>query len=265
MNQTTNNKPDYGNWVPKAMMQAMAGVLAILVLAALGLAMLVPSPVPAILCGVLAAVLLLLWLYMYRCRVLFDFNRGGLMGQIHQYLVDHLDWDGQGKLLDIGCGSGALINRCARRFPQARMTGIDFWGPEWSYAKEQCQRNARLEGTADRIVFEQGDAAHLAFPDQSFDAVVSNFVFHEVHSQKDKQKLLLEALRVLKKGGSFALQDLFAQGKLYGDMDAFVRQLLREGFQEVHYIPFVERQGFIPAFVQAPWMLHGIGLLYGKK
>lgn len=186
------------------------------------------------------------------------------MGRIHQYLADHLDWDGRGKLLDIGCGAGALTNRCAKLFPRAELTGMDYWGAEWSYAKDQCEKNARAEGVADRVKFQKGDAAHLDFPDGTFDAAVSNFVFHEVRSEKDKRKIVREALRVVKKGGSFAFQDLFSQEKLYGDMNEFVEELKAEGIAEVHYIPHVEKQGFIPRFVQAPWMLSGVGLLYGK-
>ena len=258
-------KPDYGNWVPLAMMKAMGALAFLLLFATLLLASLLPSPVPALISGILLAAFLVLWLYMLRCRLLFDFNHGGLMGKIHQHLLNHLDWSGRGTLLDIGCGSGALTNRCAKAFPQALAVGIDFWGKEWSYAKEQCEQNAAIEGVQNRVSFQKGDAAHLDFPDESFDAVVSNFVFHEVRSEKDKRKVVREALRVLKKGGSFSLQDLFSQEKLYGNMEEFADELRREGFQEVHYIPFIEREHWTPRYVQAPWMLYGVGLLYGKK
>lgn len=258
-------KPDYGNWVPMAMMKAMAAAAALLFLCTCLLAFFLPTPIPAAVAGILFAALLILWFYMLRCRMLFDFNRGGLMGKIHQHLLDHLTWDGSGRLLDIGCGSGALTNRCAKTFDHALLTGVDFWGKEWSYAKEQCERNAALEGVLERVTFQKGDAARLDFPDGAFDAVVSNFVFHEVRSEKDKRKVVREALRVLKKGGSFSLQDLFSQEKLYGNMEEFVNELLQDGFEEVRYIPFVEREGWIPTFVQTPWMLHGIGLLYGRK
>ena len=246
-------------------MKAMGALVFLLLLATLLLASLLPSPVPALISGILLAAFLVLWLYMLRCRLLFDFNHGGLMGKIHQHLLNHLDWSGRGTLLDIGCGSGALTNRCAKAFPQALTVGIDFWGKEWSYAKEQCEQNAAIEGVQNRVSFQKGDAAHLDFPDESFDAVVSNFVFHEVRSEKDKRKVVREALRVLKKGGSFSLQDLFSQEKLYGNMEEFADELRREGFQEVHYIPFIEREHWIPRYVQAPWMLYGVGLLYGKK
>lgn len=48
-------------------------------------------------------------------------------------------------------------------------------------------------------------------------------------------------------------------------MEEFADELRREGFQEVHYIPFIERERWIPKYVQAPWMPYGVGLLYGKK
>ena len=50
-------------------------------------------------------------------------------------------------------------------------------------------------------LFEEGNALFLPFADESFDAVSSNYVYHNI-SGHDKQKLLLETLRVLKKGGS---------------------------------------------------------------
>ena len=62
-------------------------------------------------------------------------------------------------------------------------------------------------------------------------------------------------LRVGKKGGCFAFQDLFEKESLYGDMTDFLSQLRQAGVQELHYIPHVERQGFIPRYVQAPSML----------
>ena len=71
--------------------------------------------------------------------------------------------------------------------------------------------------------FQKGDAAKLDFPDETFDAVVSNFVFHEVRTAKDKRDVVRESLRVLKKGGAFSLQDMLAQKALYGDMEDLVK------------------------------------------
>ena len=31
---------------------------------------------------------------------------------------------------------------------------MDYWGPQWSYAKKQCERNARIEGVSRQISFQ---------------------------------------------------------------------------------------------------------------
>lgn len=259
------NGTDYGNWVPAAMMKMCSAVLVVLFIAELTSIFFLKNSVVDIVVGIVFIVVLTFTLYMWRCRVLFDFNKGGLMGDVHKYLVKHLDWNGEGTLLDIGCGAGALTIRCAKKFPKAQIIGMDYWSAEWSYAKEQCEHNAKAEGVFERIRFKKGDAANLDFETETFDAAVSNFVFHEVRTQPDKREVVREALRVVKKGGSFSFQDLFEQKKLYGDMQEFIEELRREGIEEIHYIANVEKKGFIPKFVQAPWMLHGMGLIYGRK
>ena len=93
---------------------------------------------------------------------------------------------------------------------------------------------------------------------------MSNFVFHEV-KKPDKRLVVREALRVVKKGGSFAFQDLFGWKKLYGDMNEFIDTLKTEGITEINYIPNVEQQGIIPKFMKIPGMMTGVGLIYGKK
>lgn len=261
---TSNQKPNYGNWVSLALMKIFAIVIAVLCIAEI-LSLFFLGSIASVVILIILSAALAMTFYMWRCRVLFDFDKGGVMGEIHEYLVQHLSWNGKGRLLDIGCGAGALTIRCAKKFPKAELVGMDYWGTGWSYAKEQCERNASIEGVAKRIVFQKGDAANLDFYDGSFDAAVSNFVFHEVRSQPDKRKVVKEALRTVKKGGTFAFQDMFSQENLYGNMEEFVEELRREGIHEINYIPFVEKQGFIPKFVQAPWMLHGVGLIYGVK
>ena len=64
--------------------------------------------------------------------------------------------------------------------------------------------------------------------------VVSNYVYHNI-TGADKQALLLESLRVLKKGGVFALNDDM-KPRMYGDMEAFVQKLRDMGYQEVRLI-----------------------------
>ena len=259
-------KTNYGNWVPeKALYMLFGGAAALAVIAAI-VQMATGKTVITIILGVIAVIILAEAVYMLICHETFAFGKGNMMAGVHEHLVEHLDWDGEGTLLDIGCGAAALTVRCAKAFPKAQITATDYWGAEWNYAKEQCENNARIEGVVERITFQKGDAAKMDFPDETFDAAVSNFVFHEVRSAKDKRDVVREALRVVKKGGAFSFQDMFSQKALYGDMEQFVQMLREEGISEVHYIGNLEEKlDFIPGFVTAPGMIKGMGIIYGRK
>ena len=145
------------------------------------------------------------------------------MERVHQTILSHMDYDGKGTLLDVGCGSGALSIRAALTWQETKVVGIDYWAPVYNYSQALCEKNAVSEGAGDRCTFCRGDANKLDFPDGSFDAVVSNYVYHNI-TGADKQQLLLETLRVLKKGGVFALNDEMKPG-MYGDMEAFAQKL----------------------------------------
>lgn len=258
-------KLDYGNWVPGNMMHLLWGITALLAIANI-LNFCIFTNIAADV--ILLCMLLLstgMSVYMQICRNIFAYEKGGLMGRIHDYLLEHLYWNGEGDLLEIGCGAGALSIKCAKKYPRARITGMDYWGKSWNYAREQCENNAELEGVKNRITFQQGDAAKLDFPDNTFHAAVSNFVFHEVKSQPDKHYVVREALRVVKKGGVFVFHDMFEQTQLYGNMNDFIKELKQEGITEIHYIPNTDRESFIPGFLRAPWMLKDMGLIYGIK
>ena len=163
--------------------------------------------------------------------------------------------------LDVGCGSGALTIACAKQNPQARMVGVDLWGKNYAYSCEVCENNARLEGV-DNVAFRAGDARQLDFPNESFDAVTSNFVYHNIPAA-DHQALLLETLRVLKKGGVFVIHDIMPRSK-YGDMDAFAAQLRALGYKEVQLIETTN--GLFTSRGKAMLMrMNGAKLLIGKK
>ncbi len=116
----------------------------------------------------------------------------------------------------------------------------------------------------DRVAFEKASASKLPFEDEVFDAVVSNLTFHEVRYVKDKRELVREALRVLKKGGSFAFQDLFLVKKLYGRPDELVRTIKSWGISEVEFVD-THNEPFIPRALKLPFMVGTIGIIKGKK
>ena len=196
------------------------------------------------------------------------------MERVHQVVLSHLDFDGQGQLLEVGCGSGALSIRAALTWPDAQITGMDYWGVVYGYGQAMCEKNAESEGVGFRCAFRHGDANKLDFPDESFDAVVSNYVYHNVMGADkqalhhnvmgaDKQALLLETLRVLKKGGVFALNDDMKQ-KMYGDMDAFVQKLRDMGYEDVQLIDTAQ-EAFGSRRRAAMMMLGASRMLVGRK
>ena len=112
------------------------------------------------------------------------------------------------------------------------------------------------------ISFQRGDAVKLAFEDETFDAVTSNYVYHNIPS-RDRQALLLETLRVLKKGGTFAIHDIFSKTR-YGDMGAFVAELKRQDYERVELIDTANGL-FMSRWEAARLMLAGSALLVGQK
>ena len=80
-----------------------------------------------------------------------------------------------------------------------RFTGIDYWGAAYGYGQAMCEKKRRKRGRGGPVRIQAWGREQAGFPDESFDAVVSNYVYHNVMGA-DKRALLLETLRVLKKG-----------------------------------------------------------------
>jgi SAM-dependent methyltransferase len=185
-----------------------------------------------------------------------------LSRQIIQGIAGYVRLPDGGKGLDVGCGSGALTIAVAKANPQGEMLGVDLWSGGYTcFTQAQCVVNARHEGV-ENTRFQKGSAVNLDFPDETFDAVTSNYVYHNI-AGKDKQMLLRETLRVLKKGGTFAIHDLMSPRR-YGDMEKFVRQLRQEGYADVHLID-TTRGMFMTHREASMLKLTGSTLLVGKK
>ena len=157
-----------------------------------------------------------------------------------------------------------LTIKLAHKYPKARVFGLDYWGKRWEYSMGVCERNASIEGVGDRVTFQAGSAASLPFPDEHFDAAVSNFVFHEVGGVKDKREVIREALRVVKKGGKYAFHDQFLFKTLYGDPDDLVATIKGWGIEKVEFIETKDLV-FIPRLLKAPFFFGSMAMLRGEK
>ena len=260
-------KPDYKNWMPKGMVLSAVIVTAVFIL------LFIIFGFIGLISGVLKTVLFIVFLvgtviglcaslWMILMYSAFSYNGIRQMSrQIIEGVAEYIKLPDGSKGLDVGCGSGALAIACAKRNPNASFVGIDRWGKEYaSFNKPLCENNAKAEGVTN-VTFSQGNACRLDFDDETFDAVTSNYVYHNIPSN-DRQAILLETLRVLKKGGTFAIHDIFSRSK-YGDMQEFVKKLKDMGYEKVELI---DSTGKFMTKQEAKWMaLDGSALLVGRK
>jgi SAM-dependent methyltransferase len=254
MNQLTAKKPNYGNWVSARLLH-IPGVLGIFFAA---LSLLFPW------LAILAAIFLFCCAYFAYARWCFSPKGRNIQARIQSLLLDHFEWAGVGKVLDIGCGSGSVTIMVAKKYPDAHVTGVDYWGGAWEYSKAVCERNAEIEGVGDRVAFQKASASSLPFEDETLDAVISNLTFHEVGDTRDKRLLVKEALRVLGNGGVFAFQDLFLWKPVYGEVEDLLGTIRTWGIESVEFINTSESQ-FIPKALKLPFMVGTIGILWGRK
>jgi ubiquinone/menaquinone biosynthesis C-methylase UbiE len=99
-------------------------------------------------------------------------------------------------VLEIGCGSGSFSSLLANRYPEAKITAVDFSGRAIEVALER-QRQA---GT--RIEFLMADAQRLTLPDGRYDFVFSCECLEHL---PEPAKMCREIARVLKPGGEWIL------------------------------------------------------------
>lgn len=263
-------KADYKNWVPESLLRnlILASLMAFVLFIVLGLSDFVFSGRTRLICALilgLATLILIFfasWMrFLYRA---FDYNgKRKLAKVIIEGTADYVKIPDGGVGLDVGCGSGALTIACAKKNPKATMVGCDIWRGSYKaeFSKGLCENNAKLEGLAN-VKFEEGNAVNLPFEDESFDAVTSNYVYHNIAGQ-NKQKLLLETFRVLKKGGVFVIHDLMSRSR-YGDMNKFIEKLKKDGYQDVQLIDTTKDifMGHKEALLIG---LYGSTLLIGRK
>ena len=253
-----NLKPNYGNWIP----QKIILVFLLVSIISFCITITINYLLIQIIFLIIAIILLGFFTYLEYAYWLLEKDNRKLQKQFYQILIKNLYWDGKGKALDIGTGNGPVAIMIAKRFSNSKVIGIDYWSKPWNYSKTICDNNAKIEGVAKRVTFRRASAVNLPFKDGEFDAIVSNFVFHAI-KENSRISLIKEALRVLKKGGTFAFQDLFNK-EFYGDINLFLEEINNLGLKEVKLIK-TSNHLYIPYVLRINHIVGNSGILYGKK
>lgn len=132
------------------------------------------------------------WAPTYDCLLTTSFYQA-----VHQRLLEFVELPERSQVLDLGCGTGRLLNRLAARFPMILGIGCDLSPAMLKQARQSNQQRPQL-------IFVRGNAESLPFASGQFDAVFNTISFlHYPHPER----VLAEVSRVLKPQGRYYLAD----------------------------------------------------------
>jgi ubiquinone/menaquinone biosynthesis C-methylase UbiE len=153
-----------------------------------------------------------------------------------------------GDVLDVGCGTGRLLERAAERWPDAHFVGVD------AAPGMIATATRKLEGDT-RFRFEVGDAAALPLEPASLELVFSTISFHHWTDQLGGVR---QVARVLRLGGLFVLADIRPP--------LFLRPMMRRFHASRSRRRLFEDGGFIVVAERRPLRLGGHVLItVGRK
>ncbi len=133
--------------------------------------------------------------------------------------AERLALEGNERVLDVGCGTGAMLGWLAAENPSLELHGVDACAEMLDVARE------RLAGAAQ---IDTADATALPHDDASFDLVMSCNMFHYI---ADPVSALREMSRVLRPGGRLVITDWCDDFLACKACDLFLRVVSRAHHQ----------------------------------
>jgi SAM-dependent methyltransferase len=119
-------------------------------------------------------------------------------------LFEGMRLTGRERIVDLGCGRGAVLIMAARKVPQGHAIGVD--------GERRLRRtvgNAQVEQvTVDLLPTDLRKLENLPIETGTVDLVVSNLALHHIDEEATRAKVIAEAVRILRPGGRVVIADL---------------------------------------------------------
>ncbi len=119
---------------------------------------------------------------------------------MEDFLTPALTKDYQ-KIVDVGCGAGAIISALAKKFPQKEFLGVDISPNRLVEAKQKSE-------SLTNINFHEASIYEIPIESNSVDFVYTRFLLEYL---REPAKAIAELGRIIKPGGKVILQDLDGQ------------------------------------------------------
>ncbi len=115
------------------------------------------------------------------------------------------------KMLDVGCGSGKIINKMAALFPDSHFTGVDLSAEAITTAKSEAAASGLMN--VELIIKDLSDF-HQTAPVEKYDFITT---FDAIHDQGKPLNVLKGIYRALKTNGIYLMQDISGTSHLEED------------------------------------------------
>jgi SAM-dependent methyltransferase len=172
--------------------------------------------------------------------ILYSLVPARMFGPHYRMIAEEISLKNNDVLIDLGTGPGLLPLEIAKRFPGAKVIGIDLSEKMIEIANKNKMRDGRTRGTEFRVM----DAGALEFNDNSLDMVISTGAMHH---WKDPAKIINEVYRCLKPGAEAWIYDGYGNATneaiaqsvrpvIPGTPRCLIRRILGvHGFSQVEY------------------------------
>jgi SAM-dependent methyltransferase len=132
-------------------------------------------------------------------------------------LLAELGLTGRERVVDLGCGRGAVLIALARLVPEGRAIGVDLWRSMDQSGNDPVRTWANATAEAVTVELITADMRALPLAAGSVDVVVSSLAIHNIPDGPGRAGAVAEAARVLRPGGRLVLADL-RHARAYADL-----------------------------------------------